>query len=103
MIALRSALVLIVALVLGVSFTLPAEDVRETGYDESEALPYEGTPLFSSMVRQPSARILQLASKSGSPFQLGSPTRCYERAELEVGSAHPTCDSLTILDHALRC
>jgi hypothetical protein len=45
MIAFRSTLVLIVVLVLGVSFAIPAEDVSETAYDESESLPCESTPV----------------------------------------------------------
>ena len=42
-----SVLILFVLLGFGVSLAVPAEDVPETAYDESEALPYEGTPLFS--------------------------------------------------------
>ena len=43
----RSALALLLLLGLGVSLTAPAEDVPETAYDESEALPYESIPVFS--------------------------------------------------------
>jgi len=43
----RSVLVLLLLLVFNVSVVVPAEDVPETPYDESEALPYEGTPVFS--------------------------------------------------------
>ena len=42
-----SILLLCVLLGFGVSLAVPAEDVPETAYDESEALPYEGTPVFS--------------------------------------------------------
>ena len=46
----RPALVLLIAVVLGVSVAVPAEDVPETAYDESESLPYESTSVFSSAV-----------------------------------------------------
>ena len=42
-----SILVLFVLLAFGASVAVPAEDVPETAYDESEGLPYEGTPGFS--------------------------------------------------------
>lgn len=41
-----SILILFVLLGFGVSLGVPAEDVPETAYDESEGLPYEDTPLF---------------------------------------------------------
>jgi hypothetical protein len=42
-----SLLILCVLLGFGVALAAPAEDVPETAYDESEALPYEVSPLFS--------------------------------------------------------
>lgn len=45
----RSALILFVLLVFGLSLAVPAEDVLETTYDESETQPYEAIPLFSSL------------------------------------------------------
>lgn len=56
-----SILVFCILLGLGVSLTVPAEDVPETGYDESEALPYECTPLFSSVVPLAATRTTQAA------------------------------------------
>jgi len=44
-----SILVLFVLFAFGLSLAVPAEDVPETGYDESEGLPYEGTPLFPTV------------------------------------------------------
>ena len=44
---LRSVLVLLFALALSVSFAIPAQDVPETDYDESESVPYESTPMFT--------------------------------------------------------
>jgi hypothetical protein len=99
-----SILIFCVLLGFGVSLAIPTEDVAETAYNESEALPYEGTPLFSSVVLRASARALQPVSKSGPPFHLGSPTRRCERcAEHKAWLAHPVFDSLIILDHSLRC
>ena len=43
----RFAFVLLVTMVLGLFLAVPAEDVPETAFDESETLPYQGTPLFS--------------------------------------------------------
>ena len=43
----RCILIPFVLLGFGVSLAVPAEDVLQTAYDESEALPYEGTPQFS--------------------------------------------------------
>lgn len=40
----RPVLVVFVALALSVSFEVPAEDVPETAYDESETLPVESVP-----------------------------------------------------------
>jgi hypothetical protein len=48
----RSAFILLVLLVFCFSLTVPAEDLPETGYDESEAFPYESTPLFSNVISQ---------------------------------------------------
>ena len=49
-------LVLCVLLGSGASLGVPAEDVLETEYDESEVLPYGGTPLFSIVLPLVAAR-----------------------------------------------
>jgi hypothetical protein len=46
----RCALLLFVFLILGLSLGVPAQDVPETTYDESESLPYEGTPSISTKI-----------------------------------------------------
>jgi hypothetical protein len=46
----RVVLILLVIMSFGLSLMVPAEDVPETPYDESEALPYESTPAFSIVV-----------------------------------------------------
>src|ERR1019366_771632 len=43
----RFALILFVLLVFGLTLAVPAEDVLETTYDESETQPYEAIPLLS--------------------------------------------------------
>ena len=52
MFVLRSAVVVMVALVLIVSFTVPGEDAPETEYDESESVPFENTPEHPGVVSQ---------------------------------------------------
>jgi hypothetical protein len=66
-----------ILLAFGVSLAIPAEDVPETAYDESEALPYESTPLFSTAVPAVAARTTQavpssLHPGSGTPFPFPS-------------------------------
>ena len=46
----RSALFFFLLLGFSVYLAVPVENLRETAYDESEALPYEETPLFSIVV-----------------------------------------------------
>jgi len=41
------AVLFFVLLAFGLSFTIPAQDLPETAYDESEADPYEPAPLIS--------------------------------------------------------
>lgn len=59
-----SILVLFVFLGFGVSLAVPAEDVPETSYDESEAVPYESTPVFSTVAPQASTQIAQSTLRS---------------------------------------
>ena len=53
------AIVCLIILALGLPLGFAAEDVPETAYDESEALPYEGAPLFSIVLRPVAARTTQ--------------------------------------------
>ena len=69
----RCAVVFLMILTMGVSLGLPAEDVMETVYDESEALPCEGTPLFSIVV-SPVADRTTHAPLSSSRLRLGVPS-----------------------------
>lgn len=49
---LGSALILFVLLALSLALAIPAEDVPETTYDESETEPYESTPLISELMSE---------------------------------------------------
>lgn len=55
----RFAVVFMMILAVGVSLGLPAEDVLDAVYNESEALPYEVVPLFSVMLRSVAFRTTQ--------------------------------------------
>jgi hypothetical protein len=99
----RSVLVLLVALVLSVSFAVPAEDVPETAYDESESLPCESTPAVS--IAAPKTVGEAPAVRAG-PSQLLRTSlkrlevrRSDRRAELSCTVSR----SLIILDRPFRC
>lgn len=70
----RSAFILLVLLVFCFSLAVPAEDLPETAYDESETVPCEGTPLFSNVIFQatastPGAVESSVRPGSGTPFR----------------------------------
>ena len=67
----RSLLVLFMLLVFGLFVTFPAEDAPETAYDESEALPYESTPLISDVMPEAGASATQ-ATRSDMRRQLST-------------------------------
>ena len=96
-------LVLLALLGLCASLGFPAEDVLDTTYDESEALPYESTPLYSVVVAQPSARITKGEFSSDSLFGLNSVTQRYDHNRENNTRSHRVLDSLTILDCSFRC
>ena len=101
---LRSAFVLLLAVVFGLSLAVVPEDVPETAFDESETQPYESTPMFSIVVRQVAARAAEGGLTCVSPLRFAPVTgRCQCRLQYERVSAHPDSDSLTILDCSLRC
>jgi len=99
----RSVLVLLLLLVFGVSVVLPAEDVPETPYDESEALPYARTPLFSIALPQPSGRIAKAELSCDSAFRFNPSARCRNRSHENYPESYCVPFSLTIIDHSLRC
>jgi hypothetical protein len=95
--------VLLLLLVFGVSVVLPAEDVPETPYDESEVLPYAGTPLFSIALPQPGGRIAKAELNCASPFRF-KPLAKYRACSREnYADSYCVPVSLTIINHSLRC
>jgi hypothetical protein len=97
------AIVCLMILALGLPLGFPAEDVPETAYDESEALPYEGAPLFSIELPPVAARTTQevlsfLHLKPGAPS-------LFAGARVHDTGAHQSADARTslILLCTLRC
>jgi len=102
MAAARFALVLLVALGIGVCFVVPARDLPDTAYDESESLPYEMTPSFCGGLVQESAPTHQVVLIVPSDL-FSTPKQALGRTVCREFAAHSICDSLIILDHLLRC
>ena len=101
---LRSTFVFLLAIVLSLFLAVAPEDAPETAFDESEAPPYETTPLFSIVVRPVAARAAEDGLTCVSPLRFAPVTgRCGCRLPHERLLAHPDSDSLTILDCSLRC
>jgi hypothetical protein len=99
-----SILVLFVLLGFGVSLIVPAEDVPETPYDESETLPFEGTPLFSITIPRASARITTAAeSIGGSLLGATSSTKRGQRRRENNTWSRCVTNYLITLNHSLRC
>ena len=95
-------LVALVAVMLGLFSIVPAEDVLETAYDESESLPYAATSIFPIAVASAIIRLL-VGHLRVSLSRLGC-SRSWTHFFLSRGEArNPICESLTILDHTLRC
>src|SRR5215467_14420410 len=97
----RSILLLLAALVLGVSIVVPAEDMLETAYDESESLPFESAPMLSLAVTEIIAHAPTLRTHD-SRLCLGRCGRSgAQRPDHNIGSSPHFPDSLIILDHSL--
>ena len=94
-----SILILFVLLGFGVSLAVPVEDAPETEYDESAALPSEGTPLFSIVVPLVAARTTQAVPNSLHP-RLGDPS-LFTPAGVRDTDAHRAADPRISL--ALLC
>jgi hypothetical protein len=99
----RFVLAFLMLLSLGLGPSVPAEDVPETAYDESEALPFDGTPLFSIVVPQASARVTKAEFDCGPPLRLNSFTRSCACGPENSAESRCVPDSLTIINHCLRC
>jgi len=98
----RCILVILLLSVFGVSLAVPAEDLPETAYDESETLPYEGTPQFLIVAPQASARMAKAELSFGFLASLGRLNKRSCQAENTTGLLVAS-DSLTIRNHSFRC
>jgi len=98
-----SILVFCVLLGFGMSLAVPAEDVPETAYDESETLPYNGTPLFSIAAPQTSSGIAKAELRCGFLFRSASlMKRCKLRRKNNSLPGHVP-DFATVLNQSFRC
>jgi hypothetical protein len=96
---LRSALILLLLLGFGVSQAVRAEDAPETPYDESAALPYEGTPVFS-FVRATGSSGTTLAMPIYLRHKVGAPSP-FTSARVRDTDANRSANSQSLL--ALLC
>jgi hypothetical protein len=98
----RSVLVLLVALVLSVSFAVPAEDVPETAYDESESPPCESTAVVFIAASETVGEAP--AVRAGASQLLRTSLKRLEAHRSDRWAGLPTVSSsLVILDHSFRC
>jgi hypothetical protein len=95
------ALVLLATFALTLSFVLPAENLLETAYDESESLPYELIPPLLGKVVQdtPNLQIMPIVKSD----LFSTPKHASGPAGRRGLAAHHTFDSHIILYHTLRC
>ena len=96
--------VIFVAVVLSVSFAVPAEDVPRTPYDESESLPYEvARPVLTLEIRT-SAASQSVISRTEILVRLCSMTASDETSAEQLQSARPRLSrSITIVNCVHRC
>jgi hypothetical protein len=92
------------ALLFGSAFALPAEDLPETLYDESQGVACEHTPLFLTQLPRDSVQRAQPTQKSASPLLSGSQASRGE-IRLEKKELSKQSDCVTPTTHAisLRC
>ena len=95
---LSPPLVLFVFLFLGLSLAVPAEDLMETAYDESEAQPCESTALISNVTPQAASATPTVRIAQGR--QLANPTQA-TAARINVTDAHSPAEAQVGL--ALLC
>ena len=87
-------LVLLVGIVFGLSFAIPAEDLPDTVFDESESMPYESAPPLSIVLSE------LAAAGQVVPVGQSAPRLAIRDSGLAVNSSSVT---LVILVHSLRC
>lgn len=98
----RFILVLFLLLGFCVFLAVPAIDVPETPYDESETMPYEDTSQFSIMAEANAAAASAPVLTCTIPFCFGVSGR-RSRSGREINTQFRHFPSLTVLNHSLRC
>ena len=91
---LHFLLVLLVGMVFGLSFAIPAEDLPDTVLDESESMPYEGAHPVSIVLPKLAAAVQVL------PARQSAPRVATRDAAL---AARTISETLVMLVHPLRC
>lgn len=99
------AIVFLMLLSMGLSLSFPAEDVLDAIYNESEALPYEGIPLFSIGAPLSSARMPKAEISRNSLRHFGSLMKRCQSCRENSARLLSVSNSLTIIDESvpLRC
>ena len=95
----RTALIFFVLLALGLFVAVPAEDLPETAYDESEGVPYESTPLISEVMPLAAGLVTQ-AAPNALRLQLTNPPEATAR-RIDGADAHRFAEARVAL--ALLC
>jgi hypothetical protein len=95
----RFALILFVLLVFGLTLAVPAEDVLETTYDESETQPYEAIPLLSIASPLTASGMTQ-AVLNDARLRSDTPFRSAVTTSNDMGQ-HPTAEARIAL--AMLC
>ena len=93
------AFVFFMLLTPGLFVTVPAEDVPETAYDESEAVSYESTPLIAE-VMPPAAALATQPAPSALSVQLATPSQATAK-RINGADAHRYAGAPVVL--ALLC
>jgi len=100
---LHASLILFLALAFGLFSAIPAHDVPETPYDESETAPYESAPSLLNEAVDSARMLLPAAPTPSSPSCAALPTgRAETRIEC-MKQVHPISDCLALPAYSLRC
>ena len=92
----RFAIVLLMLLSLGVPLCSMAEDIQETAYDESEAVPFVGTRAFSILV--PTVAVARTGQHVLSSLNLETAvTSMFGPARVHEPNAHRSANARVIL------
>ena len=99
----RFACVLSLTIVLGLFLAVPAEDIPETAFDESETPAYEGTPLFSVEVPQAAAPEAPDVRSAADPRSGALSPLTFTRSNGEDAARSPNGRPALALLSTLRC